>query len=253
MAVRFQNKICLVTGAGSGIGKTTALKFAEEGAILALADLNPKSGAITANEINKNGGKAIFIETDVSKANEVKALVKTTVNTFGRLDIAVNNAGIGHKPSLIHDIEEEAFDRVISVDLKGVWLCLKYELPQMVNQKFGRIVNISSIGGIIAAKGLAAYSAAKGGVNQLTRVTALEYASYGIRTNAVCPAVTMTPLTEDTLRDEPEQFKEMIGSQPLGRLAQPEEIANVALWLCSEESSYVNGVCLPVDGGITVA
>jgi|WetSurMetagenome_2_1015567.scaffolds.fasta_scaffold239435_1 NAD(P)-dependent dehydrogenase (short-subunit alcohol dehydrogenase family) len=253
MAVRFQNKICLVTGAGSGIGKTTALKFAKEGAILALADLNPQSGILTANEINKHGGNAIFVQTDVSKANEVAALVKTTIDTFGRLDIAVNNAGIGHKPSLIHEIEEEAFDRVISVDLKGVWLCLKYELPQMVKQKFGRIVNISSIGGIIGAKGLAAYSAAKGGVNQLTRVTALEYASYGIRTNAVCPAVTMTPLTEDTLRNDPEQFKEMTALQPLGRLAQPEEMADVALWLCSDESSYVNGVCLPVDGGYTIA
>jgi len=253
MALRFQDKICLVTGAGSGIGKTTALMFAKEGALLALADLNPQSGMVTANEIIKNGGKSIFIQTDVSKASEVEALINKTVDTFGRLDIAVNNAGIGHKPSLTHDIMEETFDKVISINLKGVWLCLKYELPQMVKQRFGRIVNTSSIGGIIGGIGLAAYSAAKGGVNQLTRVTALEYASYGIRANAICPGVTLTPLTEETLKSAPDQFEKMTAFQPMGRLAQPEEMASVILWLCSDESSYVNGVCLPVDGGFTVA
>jgi len=253
MALRFQDKICLVTGAGSGIGKTTALMFAKEGALLALADLNPQSGMVTANEIIKNGGKSIFIQTDVSKAIQVEALINKTVDTFGRLDIAVNNAGIGHKPSLTHDIMEETFDKVISINLKGVWLCLKYELPQMVKQRFGRIVNTSSIGGIIGGIGLAAYSAAKGGVNQLTRVTALEYASYGIRANAICPGVTLTPLTEETLKSAPDQFEKMTAFQPMGRLAQPEEMASVILWLCSDESSYVNGVCLPVDGGFTVA
>lgn len=253
MAVRFQDKVCLVTGAGSGIGKTTALMFAKEGAALAIGDLNPQSGMATVQEIVNKGGKAIFARTDVSKSSEVEALVRKTVDTFGRLDLAVNNAGIGHNPSLTHEITEETFDKVISINLRGVWLSLKYELPQMMKQGFGRIVNISSIGGIVVGKGLAAYSAAKGGVNQLTRSTALEYAQFGIRVNAVCPAVTMTPLTEGTLKNSPEILKEMIDNQPMGRLAQPEEMASVALWLCSDESSYVNGVCLPVDGGFTIA
>jgi NAD(P)-dependent dehydrogenase (short-subunit alcohol dehydrogenase family) len=253
MAKRFQDKVCLVTGAGSGIGKSIALMFAGEGAKLAIGDIDPQNGAATAQEIIKNGGKAIFVRTDVAKSSDVAALVSQTVDTFGRLDMAVNNAGIGHTPSLTHDIPEELFDKVISINLKGVWLSLKFELPQMVKQGFGRIVNVSSIGGLIGGKGLAAYSAAKGGVNQLTKITALEYASLGIRVNAICPAVTMTPLTEYTMKTNPEQMRDMIANQPMGRLAQPEEMASVVLWLCSEESSYVNGVCLPVDGGFTVA
>jgi NAD(P)-dependent dehydrogenase (short-subunit alcohol dehydrogenase family) len=253
MAVRFQNKVALVTGAGSGIGKTAALLLAGQGAKVVIADIDPEGGSSTLREITQNGGQAIFVKTDVSRSPEVEALVKKALKTYGRLDVAMNNAGIGHQPSLTHEVAEETWDRVMSINLKGVWLCLKYELPQMVKQGSGAIVNTSSIGGLIVGKGLAAYSAAKGGVNQLTKSTALEYAGFGIRVNAVCPAVVLTPLTERTLRDTPEIIKDMIGGQPMGRLAKAEEVANTMLWLCSEEASYINGVCLPVDGGFTVA
>jgi NAD(P)-dependent dehydrogenase (short-subunit alcohol dehydrogenase family) len=253
MAARFQDKVALVTGAGSGIGKTAALLLASQGARVVLADLDPQGGAATLQEIARNGGKAIFVRTDVARSQEVEAMVKKALDTYGRLDVAMNNAGIGHKPSLTHEVTEEIWDRVISVDLKGIFLCLKYELPQMVKQGSGAIVNTSSIGGLIVGKGLAAYSAAKGGVNQLTKITALEYAGFGIRVNAVCPSVTLTPLSEGTLRDTPEVLKDMMAGQPMGRLARSEEVANAMLWLCSEEASYINGVCLPVDGGFTIA
>jgi NAD(P)-dependent dehydrogenase (short-subunit alcohol dehydrogenase family) len=253
VAPRFRDKIALVTGGGSGIGKSSALLFAREGAKLAIGDLDPKGGMETVQDITRNGGQAIFVQTDVSKSREVEALVNKTVETFGKLDLALNNAGIGHEPSLTHEVTEETWERVISTNLKGVWLCLKYELPQMKKQGYGAIVNTSSIGGLIVGKGLAAYSAAKGGVNQLTKITALEYAEFGIRVNAVCPSVVLTPLTERTLRDSPQIVKDMIANQPMGRLAKAEEVASAIIWLCSNEASYVNGVCLPVDGGFTVA
>jgi NAD(P)-dependent dehydrogenase (short-subunit alcohol dehydrogenase family) len=253
MSLRFQNKIALVTGAGSGIGRTAALLLAGQGAKVVIADINPEGGSATLREITQNGGQAVFVPADVSQPREVEAMVKKALDTYGRLDIAINNAGIGHDPSLTHEIAEETWDRVISIDLKGVWLCLKNELPPMVKQGSGVIVNTSSIGGLIVGKGLAAYSAAKGGVNQLTRITALEYAGFGIRVNAVCPAVVLTPLTERSLRETPEMIRDMTAGQPLGRLARPDEVAHTMLWLCSDEASYINGVCFPIDGGFTVA
>jgi NAD(P)-dependent dehydrogenase (short-subunit alcohol dehydrogenase family) len=253
MAARFQDKVALVTGGASGIGKSAALLFAREGAKVAIGDLDPEGGMATVQEISRNGGQAIFVRADVSISTEVEALVNKTMDTFGRLDLALNNAGIGHNPSLTHEVTEETWDRVISTNLKGVWLCLKYELPIMKKQGSGAIVNTSSIGGLIVGKGLAAYSAAKGGVNQLTKITALEYAEFGLRVNAVCPSVVLTPLTERTLRDSPQIIKDMIANQPMGRLANAEEVANAIIWLCSSEASYINGVCLPVDGGFTIA
>jgi NAD(P)-dependent dehydrogenase (short-subunit alcohol dehydrogenase family) len=253
MAARAQDKVFLVTGGASGIGKATALMFAREGAKVVIGDIAQEGGRQTVKEINQMGGKAIFISTDVAKAHEVEALINRAKEVYGGLDFALNNAGIGHKTSLTHEIPEEMWEQVISVNLKGVWLCMKYELPIMMKQRAGVIVNMSSIGGLIGGPGLAAYGASKGGINQLTKVTALEYAKFGIRVNAVCPSVTLTPLTEGSVKESPETFKDMINNQPLGRLAKPEEIASVVFWLCSDESSYVNGICLPVDGGFTIA
>jgi NAD(P)-dependent dehydrogenase (short-subunit alcohol dehydrogenase family) len=253
MAARLQDKVFLVTGGASGIGKATGLMFAREGAKVVIADISQEGGRQTVQEINQMGGKAMFVPTDVSKAHEVETLMKRVIEVYGRLDFALNNAGIGHTSSLTHEIPEEMWDHVISVNLKGIWLCMKYELPQMMKQGSGVIVNMSSIGGLIGGPGLAAYGASKGGINQLTKVTALEYAKFGIRVNAVCPSITMTPLTEGSVKESPETFKAMIDNQPLRRPAQPEEMASVVFWLCSDESSYVNGVCLPVDGGYTIA
>jgi NAD(P)-dependent dehydrogenase (short-subunit alcohol dehydrogenase family) len=253
MAATARDKVFLVTGGASGIGKATALRFAREGARVVIGDISQEGGRQTVKEINQLGGKAIFVPTDVSKSHEVETLIKRSIEVYGRLDFALNNVGIGHTSSLTHEIPEEMWDHVISVNLKGIWLCMKYELPQMMRQGSGVIVNMSSIGGLIGGPGLAAYGASKGGINQLTKVTALEYARFGIRVNAVCPSITMTPLTEGSVKESPETFKAMIDNQPLGRPAQPEEMASVVFWLCSDESSYVNGVCLPVDGGYTIA
>ena len=250
---RFQDRVALVTGGASGIGKSAALLFAREGAKVAIGDLDSEGGLATVREISRNGGQAIFLRTDVSQPSDMEALVAGTVEAWGRLDLALNNAGIGHDPSLTHEITEETWERVISTNLKGVWLGLKYELPVMKKLGSGAIVNTSSIGGLIVGKGLAAYSAAKGGVNQLTKITALEYAEFGIRVNAVCPSVVLTPLTERTMRESPGIIKDMIANQPMGRLANAEEVASAIIWLCSGEASYINGVCLPVDGGFTVA
>ena len=250
---RFQDRVALVTGGASGIGKSAALLFAREGAKVAIGDLDSEGGLATVREISRNGGQAIFLRTDVSQPSDMEALVARTVEAWGRLDLALNNAGIGHDPSLTHEITEDTWERVISTNLKGVWLGLKYELPVMKKQGSGAIVNTSSIGGLIVGKGLAAYSAAKGGVNQLTKITALEYAEFGIRVNAVCPSVVLTPLTERTMRESPGIIKDMIANQPMGRLANAEEVASAIIWLCSGEASYINGVCLPVDGGFTVA
>ncbi len=253
MVERVKSQVFLVTGGASGIGKATAIRFARAGVKVVIADISQELGENTAQEIKEMGGSAIFIPTDVSKANQVESLLNQIKEIYGRLDFALNNAGIGHVPSLTHEIPEEMWDHVIAVNLKGVWLCMKYELPIMIEQKSGVIVNMSSVGGLIGGPGLAAYGASKGGINQLTKVTALEYAKLGIRINAVCPSMTLTPLTEASVKDSPETFKDMIDHQPLGRMAEPEEIANAVFWLCSVESSYVNGVCLPVDGGLTIA
>ena len=224
MIARSQDKVFLVTGGASGIGKATALMFAREGAKVVIADISHEGGRQTVQEIAQMGGKATFVLTDVTKSHEVEALMNRVKEVYGRLDFALNNAGIGHKSSLTHEIPEEMWEQVISVNLKGIWLCMKYELPQMMKQGSGVIVNMSSIGGLIGGPGLAAYGASKGGINQLTKVTALEYAKFGIRVNAVCPSVTMTPLTGGSVKDSPETFKDMIDHQPLGRLAKPEEM-----------------------------
>jgi NAD(P)-dependent dehydrogenase (short-subunit alcohol dehydrogenase family) len=225
--------------------------FAREGAKVVIADISIKGGQDTVQEINQMGGMAMYIQTDVSKAREVENLINQIIESYGELDFAFNNAGIDHKITSMHMVTEETWDNVILVNLKGVWLCMKFELAQMLKQGHGVIVNTSSVGGLVGAPGLTAYTASKGGINQLTKTAAIEYAGAGIRVNALCPALTLTPLTESFLKNSPETAKHVLEQSPIGRMATTEEMASAVLWLCSDAASYVNGICLPVDGGFT--
>ena len=249
MTGRLENKVGLVTGAGSGIGRASALAFAREGAKVVVVDTIAGSGEETVTMIRKAGGEASFVRTDVSKANEVQAMVNRTVEIYGRLDSAYNNAGVVVPPRLTPDTREEDWDHVISVNLKGVWLCMKYEIPQMLKQGRGVIVNASSMVGLIGLSKRSAYAASKHGVVGLTKVAALEYANAGIRVNAVCPAVVSTPLVESIISTDQEAEDQLMSMIPMGRLGTLEEIAEVVVWLCSEASSFVTGHAMLVDGG----
>lgn len=248
---RMDDKIALITGAGSGIGQATALLFAEEGAKVAVVDILEDSGKQTIDKIKKIGGEAIFIKTDVTKASQVEAMVDTTVRVYGRLDCAFNNAGIlGNAPDLTADTTEEDWNRTIDVDLKGPWLCMKYEIKQMLKQqRGGAIVNTSSTAGFFVGEGRPAYPASKHGVIGVTKCAACDYGKYGIRVNAVCPSMTHTPMVDLLYRTSPELAKSIEAQHPLGRIAEPREIAEAVLWLCSDAASFVTGIAMPVDGG----
>ncbi len=252
MSAIIEARVALVTGAAGGIGRATALAFANTGACVVVADVNISGAEETAHLITQAGGIAIAVRTDVTQADAVEALVQTTFDHFGRLDYAHNNAGIANDAvaGMVSTAEhsEETFDRIISVNLKGVWLCLKYELPRMVAQGGGAIVNTSSVLGLIGSKGLAAYVASKHGVAGLTKTAALEYAQYGIRVNAVCPGVIDTPMTADILAN-PKIAKAWVDSQAIRRPGVPAEIANAVIWLCSDAASFVTGHMMAVDGG----
>jgi NAD(P)-dependent dehydrogenase (short-subunit alcohol dehydrogenase family) len=251
MARRLDGKVALVTGGASGIGRATALIFAREGAKLVVADRNEDGGHQTVHMITENGGKAIFVQVDVSNATAVEAMLSTAVETYGRLDCAHNNAGIGSRPRApLHECTEETWDRVLAVNLKGVWLCMKYELIQMLKQSSGTIVNTASIMGLVGSwSGTAAYNASKHGVVGLTKTAALEYATSGIRVNAVCPGYIHTPLIEEALTSNPALEAQIITRHPVGRMGRPEEIAEAVVWLCSDAASFVTGHTLTVDGG----
>ncbi|TAK36727.1 MAG: SDR family oxidoreductase [Chloroflexota bacterium] len=249
MTGRFAGKVALVTGASSGIGRASALAFAREGAKVVVADIVDEERDETVSAIKAAGGEAIFVQTDVSKAAEVEVLIDKAVQTFGRLDYAHNNAGIEGIIAPTADCTEENWDRVITTTLKGVWLCMKYEIPQMLKQGGGAIVNTASVAGLIGFPGLPAYGAAKGGIVQVTRTAALEYATAGIRVNAVCPGGVRTPMLQ-RFKDLTGQTEEQMGAlDPMQRVAAPEEIAEAAIWLCSDAASFVTGVPMPVDGG----
>jgi NAD(P)-dependent dehydrogenase (short-subunit alcohol dehydrogenase family) len=248
MTGRLEGKVALVTGASSGIGRASALAFAREGAKVVAADIVVAGGEETVALIKQTGGEAIFVKTDVSKAAEAEALVNRAIETFGQLDCAHNNAGIEGNPA---DESEAEWDRVLNVNLKGVWLCMKAELPQMLKQGKGAIVNTSSIAGLVGFQGLGAYGPSKAGVAQLTRNVALAYAKSGIRINAVCPGIIDTPMVQRSMQAMPEMMGYLTGATPLGRLGKPEEIAEAVVWLCSDAASFVTGLVMPVDGGWT--
>jgi NAD(P)-dependent dehydrogenase (short-subunit alcohol dehydrogenase family) len=242
-------KVALVTGAGSGIGRATALTFAREGANVVVADVTVEGGEETVALIKKAGGEAIFVKTDVSKAAEVEALVQTTVATYGRLDCAHNNAGIAGKSKTVVDDTEDNWDRILAINLKGVWWCMKYEITQMLKQGGGAIVNTASDAGLIGVRRGGAYVASKHGVVGLTKTAALEYAKAGIRVNCVCPGPIDTPMLQGIGGRNQPMIDRMLKSQPNGRLGKPEEIAEAVVWLCSEAASFVTGLPMPVDGG----
>jgi NAD(P)-dependent dehydrogenase (short-subunit alcohol dehydrogenase family) len=251
MPGQLTNNVALVTGGASGIGRATALTFAREGAKLIIADMNEEGGHQTVHMIIENGGEATFVRVNVSNATEVEAMISKAVETYGRLDCAHNNAGIGSRPRApLHECSEDAWDCVLNINLKGVWLCMKYEILQMLKQGHGTIVNTASIMGLVGSwSGTAAYNASKHGVVGLTKTAALEYATSGIRVNAVCPGYIRTPLIEDALTSRPEMEAQIVARHPVGRMGRPEEIAEAVVWLCSDAASFVTGHTMTVDGG----
>ena len=251
MTLPFENKVALVTGAGSGMGLATAEGFAAAGAAVALVDINEPAVRKVAEQLVAGGHKAIAITCDVTDEAQVKSMVEQTVSAFGRLDAAFNNAGVQSLAVETADATSEEFDRVNAINLRSVWLCMKYELLQMRKQESGAIVNNSSIGGLIGIPGRAIYHATKHGVIGLTKSAALEYAARGIRINAVCPGAIETPMVAAMIAKEPETMKEITKEQPIGRLGRPEEIASAVLWLCSPGAGFVIGHALVVDGGYT--
>jgi NAD(P)-dependent dehydrogenase (short-subunit alcohol dehydrogenase family) len=246
-------KVAIVTGAAVGMGEATARLFAEAGAKVIVADVDEQNGQATVDAIVSAGGTASFSRTDVSKASEVEAMVRDAVERYGRLDSAVNNAAVGPEPHPIHELDEAEFDRVIAVDLKGVALCLKYEIAQLLAQgSNGSIVNIGSVSSFRPQPNQAAYTAAKHGVIGLTKTASVEAAPQGIRVNAVCPGAIDTPMLRSALEEFNVTEAEFAPSLSLfGRFGRPEEVAHASLWLCSDQSSYVTGAALMVDAGYT--
>jgi NAD(P)-dependent dehydrogenase (short-subunit alcohol dehydrogenase family) len=248
----FENKVALVTGAGSGMGLATARAFAEAGAAVVLADYNEDAVRAAAAQLVAAGYKAIAVRCDVSEDDEVAAMVDRTVAEFGRLDAAFNNAGVMAKIAPTADSTREEWDRVIGVNLRGVWSCMKHELRQMERQGSGAIVNNASVGALTGNPGIGSYIASKHGVVGLTRTAALEYVKHGIRVNAVNPGLIDTQIGRDVFKGDEVVYEETAKQVPIGRAGRPEEIASAVLWLCSPGASYVIGHALTVDGGMTV-
>lgn len=250
MSKQFESKIVLVTGGNSGLGKAIAIAFAREGAKVALAARRAAEGEATLAAIRETGGEAIFIEADVSKTDQVETMIETCVAEFGGLDCAVNNAGIlGTEFVPVAEYDEAVWDQVIDINLKGVFLCMKYQIPRMLARGGGAILNMSSVAGLKGGRVGSAYYASKHGVIGLTKAAAIEYASQGIRVNAVCPAVIETPMAEAAFQQDAELEARIIGMHPVGRLGEPGEVAATVLWLCSDKASFVTGIAHPVDGG----
>jgi len=251
--MKLSGKTAVITGGATGIGKATALLFAREGAKVLIADFDSEKGGELERQSKANGSGILFVRTDVRVPSEVKGMVETGIECFGKIDILINNAGIAGAAPVV-DLKEEDWDHIIDTNLKGVYLCCKYSIPEMIRSGGGVIVNMASAYGIVATKRRSAYNASKAGVILLTKNMALDYAAFKIRINAVCPGVVETDLVLNYVKaskDPEETYKELVSLHPLGRLAKPEEIARAILFLASDESSFMTGSALVVDGGYT--
>jgi len=253
MQLSFEGKVALVTGAASGMGLATARAFAEAGAAVVLADVREGLAKAEAQKLKDAGHKAIAVPCDVSEEAQVAVIVERAVSEFGRLDAAFNNAGVMARIAFTADSTREDWERVIGINLRGVWSCMKYELRQMVRQGSGAIVNNASVGALTGNPGIGSYIASKHGVVGLTRTAALEYIKQGIRVNAINPGLIDTQIARDVVSGDEQAYNEIAKSVPIGRAGRPEEIASVVLWLCSPGASYVVGHALTVDGGMTIA
>lgn len=248
--MEFENKVVLITGGAAGIGRVAAHKFCELGAKLMIADQNAEAGEATALQARALGGEAEFVKVDVGDSASVDKMLERCVSVFGRVDIAINNAGVELEWAPIAEGDETQFDKIIAVNLKGVWLCLRAEVRQMLTQKVGAIVNTASIAALVAAPNMAAYSASKHGVIGLTKSVAVEYAQSGIRVNAVCPGVIDTAMTERAVAKGDSGIEKYLpGIHPMNRIGTAEEVVAAMQWLCSEASSFTTGAVLPVEGG----
>ena len=248
----FDGKVALVTGGGTGIGRATAIAFAREGANVVIGNRNSEAGEAVVKTIQANGGQASFLRTDVSSEEDVKALIEHAVATYGRLDVAFNNAGIGGAAGPLADQSSDNYDKVMGINVKGVWMSMKYEIRQMLKTGGGSIVNNSSVGGLVGFAGVSIYSASKHAVMGLTKSAALEYSARGVRINAVNPAVIRTPMAEGLAKMRKGKPDDLAAVHPIGRIGEPEEVADAVLWLCSDKASFVTGTATCVDGGYTV-
>lgn len=250
----FENKVVLITGAASGIGRMCALAFAREGAAILISDVNDEGGRATAALVEKAGGKAHYLHADVSRADEVETMVAAAVAQFGGLHVAVNNAGVaGTHMNLIPDTDEFTYEKVMNINVKGVWLCLRAEIPAILRSGGGAIVNMASVAGLIGSPGAAIYAASKHAVIGLTKTAALEYARENLRVNAVCPSYIDTPMVTNIAETDDNMARMVQRTSPMKRLGRPEEVAEMVLWLCSEKASFVNAASIPIDGGFTAS
>ena len=251
--MKLANKIALITGAGSGMGRAAAILFAAEGAKVAAIDINEAQARETADEIAKKGGSALAIRADVSKSEDVRRMVEETVAKFGALNVVYNNAGIEGDSAFLSNMTEDQFDRVIAINLRGVFLGMKYSLPHLIKAGGGSIINQASIAGMVGVRGGAGYCASKAGVISMTRVAALEYGRYNIRVNSICPGAIETPMAQRIRQGAPPNPKAIQRISVLGRMAEADEIAKVALFLASDDSSFATGAPFVIDGGWTIS
>ena len=248
----FDGKVVLVTGGGTGIGRATAIAFAREGAKVVIGNRNSEAGESVVKTITDSGGEATFLRTDVSLEEDIRALVEHAVTTYGRLDAAFNNAGIGGLSGPLAEQTSENYDQIMGINVKGLWMSMKYEIEAMLRSGGGAIVNNSSVGGLVGFAGAGIYSASKHAVMGLTKSGALEYSAHGIRINAVNPAVIRTPMAEAMAKTRKVETDDFAKFHPIGRIGEPEEVAEAVLWLCSDKASFVTGTATCVDGGFTI-
>lgn len=249
----YEGKVAFVTGAGSGIGRATALAFARKGASVMAADISEQSSLETAQMIRDMGGNAISAKCDVTRGEDVRSALDATINELGRLDVAFNNAGVEQRKAALAEFGEDEWERIITTNLRGVFLCMKYQIPLMLKQGGGAIVNTSSGAGVIGIKGGSAYSASKHGVIGLSKSAALDYAGQNIRINVVAPGYIATPMMDRFTGGTDEGWAQVVSEEPIGRAGRPEEIADAVIWLCSDAASFIVGHALIADGGQTVA